>query len=447
MSDDPHDRAFFEQMRGCRDNYRKLGDAIHAIVGCQRTAFDIGCGIGLQTGRLREHGWAIVGGEHAPAAIDMREPGVEIVPFDLTRMPTRDATRYNCVICTETAEHIPEKFADAIVANVAARAADVIVWSAAAPGQEWHGHINLQRPAYWLERFAARGWVLDAGRTGALRGLMLETRAQHWMGKDNFCVLVPKSKYKPIRFVVTSTTYNADRFIGRCMESVQRQTYPNWEHHVVDADSQDESAARARTCVAGWPGSFESRTRLSVNAKGHRMTALQNAWDVWQDTEDNAVIVWLDGDDWLAHDHVLEQLAAAYAHPSQPWLTYGQFMTDAGEVGFASPYYPGESVRHSSWRATHLKTFRAGLVKRVKREDILNAAGMVCELAIDRVIMYPLLEMAGPHHRFTGNISYVYNTKASWWANVSESARQEELAEVHRIQNKQPYAELTERPW
>lgn len=448
---DPHDRAFFEQMRGCRDNYRLLADALHAIVGHQRTALDIGCGIGLQTARLREHGWRITGAEYTPVAIEMREPGVQIDPFDLTSFPRGDVAKHDCVICTETAEHIPEKYADAIVANVAAHARQVIVWSAAAPGQEWHGHINLQRPAYWLERFAKRGWVLDEARTGALRELMVATRAQHWMGKDNFCVLVPKVTYQPIRFVVTSTTYNAEKFIGRCMESVERQTYRNWVHHVIDADSEDNSAAEARQVMAHYNTAAHapsrSRTFLSVNAKNKRLSALENVWNIWKETPNDHVIVWLDGDDWLASDTALEQLAAAYAHPSEPWLTYGQFMTDGGELGFASPYHPGESVRYSPWRATHLKTFRAGLAKHICPPDLLNAQGKFCELAIDRMVMYPMLEMAGSHQRCLQNILYVYNTKASWWASVSESERQEELAEVARMQALQPYAELNERPW
>ena len=80
---DPHDQAFFEQMRSCRAPYRRLGDAIHAITGAG-SAYDLGCGIGLQTKRLLELGWEITGLDHAPAAIAMVEQGVRVNSFDLT---------------------------------------------------------------------------------------------------------------------------------------------------------------------------------------------------------------------------------------------------------------------------------------------------------------------------------------------------------------------------
>jgi len=186
---DPHDRAFFDFMRTCRDPYRRLADAMHAVVGAHE-AIDIGCGIGLQTLRLKELGWDIVGAEHAPMAIEMREPGIEIEPIDLTRT-YETPRRFDCVICTETAEHIEAKHADAIVENVVKRATKTIVWSAAVPGQEWDGHVNLQPPSYWLTKFAVHGWEVDAQRTSDLRRIMLETNAQHWGCKDNFHVLVP----------------------------------------------------------------------------------------------------------------------------------------------------------------------------------------------------------------------------------------------------------------
>jgi SAM-dependent methyltransferase len=188
---DVHDAAFFEQMRTCREPYRRLADVINEILGPQH-ALDIGCGIGLQTKRLKEHGWLIVGADHAPAAIELREPDVEIVPLDLTLgvHPDRD-TSFNCVICTETAEHIPAEHADAIVENVVSRARHTIVWSAAGPGQDWPGHVNMQPPEYWLERFGKLCWRVDAFRSNALQDLMLRREAQHWMARQNFFIMVP----------------------------------------------------------------------------------------------------------------------------------------------------------------------------------------------------------------------------------------------------------------
>ncbi len=457
---DPHDQAFFEQMRGCRDNYRKLADAIHAVVGAQESCLDIGCGIGLQTARLQELGWQqTIGAEYSPFAIDMIEPGVTVVPFDLTLRRHTLGEPVACVICTETAEHISEQHSLTIVENVAAQARDVIVWSAAAPGQEWEGHINLQHPGYWLQRFRIHGWVLDEVRTAQLRQLMVDTQAQHWMGRQNFCVLVKKEK--PIHFTIVSTVLNAEKWIGACLSSVASQTFRNYQHIVIDAASDDQTEVIAQF-------SAETDGQLTVLHNDVRLSSLENCWSVWKDLPDDEIIVWLDGDDWLAHDRALEVLVLAYAAPTEPWLTYGQFMFSDGEVGFAAPYPPGvASVRYMDWRATHLKTFRAGLVKQLsgvgaregitywdnpghslsKPDCLLRPDGSWVELATDKAVMWPLLEMAGAHYTCVYQILSVYNMQASWAAQRTAIERQVELDEVERLRALPPFRPLRKRPW
>lgn len=447
---DPHDQAFFEQMRACRDNYRKLADCIHAVVGKQDSCIDIGCGIGLQTARLIELGWKETkGAEYSPAAIEMIEPGVEVMGFDLT-MPfspehklIAGVREYACVICTETAEHIPAEHADAIVDNVAGRATDVIVWSAAAPGQEWEGHINLQYPEYWLSRFRARGWALDEMKTAQLRGLMEMKQAQHWMGRQNFCVL---RKEKTLHMTIVSTCFNAEKWVGKCIESVQGQTFRNYHHVVINARSDDMTGDIADHYA-------ETLTQLTVIHNEVRLESLENCWSVWKDLPDDEVIVWLDGDDWLATDEALQVIANAYADP-EVWMTYGQFMFSDGEVGFASPYPAGSKPRYMDWRATHLKTFRAGLVKRLLQPGnlanpwcLLRPNGSWIYLATDKAVMWPLLEMAGTHYRCIYQVLSVYNFKAGWAAQRKPEARQVELEEAERIRALPEWQPLTERPW
>lgn len=429
-----HDPAFFEFMRTCRDPYRRLADCIHAVVGVQASAVDIGCGIGLQTRRLLEHGWLIRGLDDAPAAVEMCEPGVSVARFDLT-VPATAERRVDTVICTETAEHVPAEHADQVVANVAGLATKFIVWSAAAPGQDWSGHVNLQPPAYWLERFALLGWVPAQAKTNRLRDLMLTTNAQHVLGRQNFFVLVPKPT---LHMTIVSTVLNKERWVKRCIESVHQQTFREWTHVVIDAKSDDQTWMRAKMADQ------DTRTRLAQNPV--RQAALENAVETWNDLPDDEIVVWLDGDDWLAHSRALEVVAEAYTDPDV-WLTYGQFMMPDGTIGFASRYPAGGNVRQIDWRATHLKTFRAGLVKKIKPIDLLKPDGTWCDLAIDHAVMYPLLEMAGEHYACIDKIVCIYNFEASWWANQDTAARAVERAEDDRFRAMLPYERLPTRPW
>ena len=237
-------------MRQCREPYRRLADCFDAVVGKQESCLDIGCGIGLQTARLQELGWNAAGAEYSPYAIEMIEPGVTVTPLDLTQLHDGQTEgAWDCVICTETGEHIPAEHAMTVVRNVADRAQKFIIWSAAAPGQEWEGHINLQHPEYWLTRFRILGWDIDDDRTAKLRYLMSKTNAQHVLGKENFCVLTKARK--PLHMTIVSTILNGKKWVRKHIESVVTQTFDNYTHYIIDAASDDGTADEAKQVRSG----------------------------------------------------------------------------------------------------------------------------------------------------------------------------------------------------
>ena len=51
-----------------------------------------------------------------------------------------------------------------------------------------------------------------------------------------------KEKQSPL-FSVIVPLYNAERWLGRCLESIAAQTFPDWECILVDDGSQDGSGA------------------------------------------------------------------------------------------------------------------------------------------------------------------------------------------------------------
>lgn len=71
-------------------------------------------------------------------------------PLDLGR-------RYDLALCLEVAEHVAPDAADTVVDSLVG-AADVVLFGAAAKNQGGFRHINEQRPSYWRDKFAARGY-------------------------------------------------------------------------------------------------------------------------------------------------------------------------------------------------------------------------------------------------------------------------------------------------
>lgn len=134
------------------------------------SVLDVGCGSGKLLAELRERGIPGMGLEHSAAGIAAsRAKGLEVRPIDLaTGPPVPPERRFGAVTCLEVAEHLPPHRADPLV-QLLTSAGDAVLFTAATPGQGGTGHLNEQPHEYWISRFAARGFALDAAATRRLR--------------------------------------------------------------------------------------------------------------------------------------------------------------------------------------------------------------------------------------------------------------------------------------
>lgn len=74
------------------------------------------------------------------------------------RQPLKLGRTFDAVLCLEVAEHLPEASAGVLVASLCAHA-DLVFFSAAAPGQRGENHVNCRAPDYWQAHFNACGFV------------------------------------------------------------------------------------------------------------------------------------------------------------------------------------------------------------------------------------------------------------------------------------------------
>lgn len=90
---------------------------------------------------------------------------------------------------------------------------------------------------------------------------------------------------------IITPTYNCGKFIGRTIESVQAQTYPNWEMIIVDDRSTDDTKEIVERYRKEDPriryyllevnsGAAVARTRAMAEAKGAYMAFLDSD-DIW----------------------------------------------------------------------------------------------------------------------------------------------------------------------
>lgn len=124
------------------------------------SVIDIGCGLGYWLASFLDHGVRDILGVdgNLGSKESLKIPNDVIVLHDLN-LPYYSPRRFDLVLCLELAEHLEMKSADTLIESLV-RLSDVVLFSAAIPGQNGENHINLQWPTFWKKKFEAYGFVL-----------------------------------------------------------------------------------------------------------------------------------------------------------------------------------------------------------------------------------------------------------------------------------------------
>ena len=124
-----------------------------------RSAVDVGCGLGHWLAVLKEHGVEDVLGYDGPwvdrSRLLIAPP--EFAVADLNE-PLAVKRRFDIALCLEVAQILVAGRAESLVETLVALS-DVVVFSAAVPGQGGILHENEQWPQYWAALFADHGYV------------------------------------------------------------------------------------------------------------------------------------------------------------------------------------------------------------------------------------------------------------------------------------------------
>lgn len=245
-----------------------------------------------------------------------------------------------------------------------------------------------------------------------------------------------------MKFRVIITSYNNEKWVEYCLASVINQTYKNWEILFVDDCSQDDTYR-----IAERVAEQHSNVHVRINVIKHQdnMSKAYSFCEYLNEVDDEDVIVFIDGDDWLIDEFVLEKVRKKYDEGA--WLTYSKFADyPAGTTGYPQGTAYSEEVkrnrsyRQDLWRPSHLKTIKGFLWKAINKED-LYYEGEYIRFADDLVIMFAALEMT-PSDKigYMDEILYAYNaTNENQTRTISDAVNEKNRQTELRIRNRQPY--------
>lgn len=120
---------------------------------------DIGCGDGEWLGVLAQQGiaeYAGLDGEWVKPE-QLKIPRERFQQADLNK-PFQLPRRYDLAMSLEVAEHLLPERAESFIADLVT-VSDVVLFSAAIPGQGGTDHLNEQWPGYWARIFARHGYT------------------------------------------------------------------------------------------------------------------------------------------------------------------------------------------------------------------------------------------------------------------------------------------------
>jgi glycosyltransferase involved in cell wall biosynthesis len=211
------------------------------------------------------------------------------------------------------------------------------------------------------------------------------------------------------RFVFIIPFRNVKNFIQECYSSILQQKYTNWIAVFCDDESNDGTS----DLIPNHPNFFKIYNQKRVTALPNIHNGIMNS-----SLRDDDIICLLDGDDSLLRTDAIDIINELYQDPNC-WLTYGQYAINHGNnqwsLGHCKEYNSDSfsKLRVGGYWASHLRTFRYHLYKRILDQDpnlncYRDEKGDFYKTCYDIAIMTPLMEMAGLE-RIRFNLNPIYN--------------------------------------
>lgn len=259
-----------------------------------------------------------------------------------------------------------------------------------------------------------------------------ETEWTHADWGDALYIRLPKLK-------VVVTSYNNEDWTETNIDAIVNQTYTNYEVLFVDDASSDTTFEIAEYLV-GTNDKFKLIKHTENKTKAYTFTEHLPAF-----VNDDDVVLFVDGDDWISHHDVFEYVAKYYVQ-HKSWVAYSKFIhyPSLTETEVHGRPHPDTIIRFNLFRqypfiASHLKTMKGFLLKKINKEDF-KFQGNYVRFADDVALMYAALEMAPSDRIGVMNVvAYVYNESQSNKERNNEDMRRGQEGEVH-IRSIHPYS-------
>lgn len=140
------------------------------------------------------------------------------------------------------------------------------------------------------------------------------TKRGFFLDSDQFSIVIPN--------------YNNEEWLEKCINSLKQQTYKNWKVYIIDDQSTDNSMSIIKSCTKGINAEIVENEIKLYNG-GSRNVGILKA----KNDNHNGYLIFIDSDDWLANDRVLENIHNFLIKNNKPDLiTLGYRAKDGNNI-------------------------------------------------------------------------------------------------------------------
>lgn len=217
----PYDDSFYlKQQSASSRSAECLVPLVLSLVRIQ-SLIDVGCGVGTWSETFMKRGVEdILGidGEYVNRQL-LRIPSACFQACDLSQ-PIRLNRRFDLAVCLEVAEHLRESRAEGLVDDLV-NLADVVLFSAAIPGQGGTDHVNEQYLSYWVALFETKGYMM----LDVLRPQIWNNPKCDWTYRQNAVLIVKENNPIVTKLLVPSgVDYIHPYHYSNILEKLNRPT-------------------------------------------------------------------------------------------------------------------------------------------------------------------------------------------------------------------------------
>lgn len=195
--------------------------------------------------------------------------------------------------------------------------------------------------------------------------------------EEQFCFVVP--------------SYNTENIVEKNLTSIFSQKNTNWRVIFINDCSQDATLTKAKKITQ----KYKKIDKVKFISNDKNYTETYSRYVGYTRAHPDEIVIFLDGDDWLAHDNVLDIVQQKYRKGCD--MTMGSYKEIKNGVILdklkGNKGYPAHVIKNKSfvkygWVAQHLRTFRAKIIQNIPFSFLLDWNKNFAKVSSDMIESY-----------------------------------------------------------